>query len=89
MVDNWYKLYILFVTGICHVIEEECDSILKPCVFPFAFHGDIFNECTSQFFPGNANNQKWCATQTNITNDNIEGHWGVCKETNCPGNKGK
>ena len=72
-----------FVTEPCQVIEEECNQILKPCVFPFVIENELrFDECTSykDSSQANTNGGKWCATKTNSTNNKIiDKHWGYCK----------
>ena len=61
---------------------------MEPCVFPFVFDGRRFDECTSYLDP---NQELWCSTKTNSTNDEHVGglgHWGICKKQNCLSIKG-
>ena len=76
-----------FVTGPCKVIEQR-SNMLKPCVFPFVIDGRRFDKCTSYLDP---NQETWCSTKTNSSNDEHVGlgHWGICKEQNCPSFEGK
>ena len=47
-----------------------------PCVFPFVYNGETYNECTDVDFDGGL----WCATTPEVTQDS-EGRWspwGTC-----------
>ena len=56
----------------------------KPCVFPFQFGGDVYNEC---IFEGNqpGETEPWCSTQTDSNGVHVggQGNWGFCS-SNCP-----
>ena len=75
------------LTGTCNVIEQGSNK-LQPCVFPFVLDGKRFEECTTYLDP---NQELWCSTRTNSTNDKHVGglgYWGLCKKQNCPNFKG-
>ena len=51
------------------------------CQFPFEFHGEIYNNCTYDFFQTETN--PWCSTKVDEYGVHIggQGYWGYCPQT--------
>ena len=49
----------------------------KPCIFPFMWRGETYNECP---IDPDDSNQRWCSTKVDLNGKHItgEGHWGHC-----------
>jgi len=62
--------------------SKVCLSNLgNPCVFPFTYNGETYNQCTST---GSENGQSWCATQIDDNGEVVRNKWEDCQPS-CPG----
>jgi len=52
-----------------------------PCVFPFVYKEESFDECTNK---DDAGGKLWCSTQVDARGKHQKGNWGYCS-TGCPG----
>jgi len=52
----------------------------KPCVFPFTYKGEVYNQCT-QF--DSENGAYWCATKVDRTGKVVRNAWEDC-QSSCP-----
>ena len=70
-------LYDEYFDDICVTISGSKSN--EPCMFPFIFKGQQFNNCIT----GSKRTNPWCATQVDAFGNYIRGHWGYCG-VNCP-----
>ena len=70
-------LYDEYFDDICVTISGSKSN--EPCMFPFIFKGQQFNNCIT----GSKRTNPWCATQVDAFGNYIRGHWGYCG-ANCP-----
>ena len=71
------RLFHGFFSEACLILGSKPE----PCVFPFTYKNQTFNECTNtDADPGTV----WCATETDQQDVVIEERWGDCAES-CPG----
>jgi len=45
----------------------------QACVFPFRYQGNTYTECTTV-----QEDQPWCSTWTDSSDQHMSGHWGFC-----------
>jgi len=65
---------------ICTANAVEYSDFIgsKPCVFPFTYKGVKYHRCT-----GIEWDALWCATETTINGEFIDGEWGDCDLQTC------
>jgi len=62
-----------------NAVEGYSDFIgSKPCVFPFTYKGVKYHSCAGFKWDG-----LWCATETTINGEFIDGEWGDCDLQTC------
>ena len=66
--------------------KAECETLgsskkASPCVFPFVYEGQLFDECTDV---DSEIDFVWCATEVYDDNTVIDGEWAYC-QLGCPG----
>ncbi len=56
---------------------EKKGKDFKPCIFPFAYDGVIYNNCTEVNDP---DNKAWCSTKVDENGNHVKsgGFWGHC-----------
>merc|ERR1719244_1707515 len=67
-------------SGECETIDGPGAG--KPCIFPFKFRGETYEECTIEGGPDV--HQFWCSTKVTEDGENISGNWASCSK-GCPG----
>ena len=65
-----------FVLGNCRTNGGKTPNL--PCVFPFIFDGQTYNECALD------SDGYWCSTKVESNSTHIKGNWGTCSHE-CPG----
>ena len=72
-VEFYYLVLCFFIIILaCRTVGED------PCVFPFTYRGNTYNECTTVDEP-----EPWCSTETTDDGSFISGEWASCNE-HCP-----
>ena len=78
-------LFLIFMYNF--ILVEECTECVTtkkiPCVFPFEYKSETYNECTTVDF----GNTMWCSTRTE-DGVHVKGEYGEC-DMNCQKCKGK
>ena len=69
--------YIFFIPEACLILGSNPE----PCVFPFIYKNQTFNQCTTEDADIGS---VWCATEVDQQGVVVEGRWGDCMES-CPG----
>ena len=65
-------------TKTCSVIQQD-DKSIRPCVFPFSYRDEIYNDCTTVAVP---DGRAWCSTKVdeNGVHVGLGGFWGHCDD---------
>ena len=64
------------ISDECSVIEKKSRDV-QPCIFPFQYLGQTFNNCTILKDP---ENKPWCSTKVDEDGTHVTsgGFWGHC-----------
>jgi hypothetical protein len=70
------------IADACKAYRTTEDTMHRPCVYPFTFHGKSYDHCAPH---SGDNSVSWCATSADFNengpdaNDPNAGHWGICE----------
>ena len=83
-----FQIFFLFLISdfpdqpqfpVCMTLDNDASPRKGlPCIFPFTYLGNTYNECGVIDEP-----YLWCSTKVNAEGVHVSGNWGYC-EGDCP-----